>query len=151
MKINTENLVKIALIAAIYAVITIVFAPISYGPMQVRISEALTVLPFFTPLAIPGLFLGCIAANIYGGYGIYDIIFGSLATLIAAYLTYMMPKKILAPLPPVIVNGIVIGAMLHFILNVPLLITILNVAVGEFIACYIIGYPLMWIFERIIR
>lgn len=145
---DLKHLITAALIAAVYAVITIIFAPISYGPMQVRISEALTVLPYITPVAIPGLFVGCIISNIFGGYGIHDVVFGSLATLVAAYLTYKMPKRILAPLPPVIINGLVIGWMLYFLLNVPLFSTIMYVAVGEFIACYALGYPLLLILER---
>ena len=83
---RTKYLTHAAIIAAVYVVLTIIFAPISYGQVQVRISEALTVLPYFTPAAIPGLFIGCIIANIYGGAGIIDIIFGSLATLFAAFL-----------------------------------------------------------------
>jgi uncharacterized membrane protein len=76
------------------------------------------------------------------------VVFGSLATLVAAYFTYKMPKRILAPLPPVIINGLVIGWMLHFLLNVPLFSTIVYVAVGEFVACYALGYPLLLILER---
>ena len=99
---RTKYLTHAAIIAAVYVVLTIIFAPISYGQVQVRISEALTVLPYFTPAAIPGLFIGCIIANIYGGAGIIDIIFGSLATLFAAFLSYKMPKKYLVPLPPIL-------------------------------------------------
>ena len=145
---KTKFLAQGAVIAAIYAVITIVFAPISYGQIQVRISEALTILPFFTPAAIPGLFIGCIIANIYGGGGPIDIIFGSLATLIAAFLTYKMPKKILAPLPPVIVNAVIVGLILSYTLKLPVLITMLWIGLGEFIACYALGYPLLLVLEK---
>ncbi|WP_079410637.1 QueT transporter family protein [Alkalithermobacter paradoxus] len=145
---RTNYLVQSALIAAIYACITIIFAPISYGQLQVRISEALTVLPYFTPAAIPGLFIGCVIANIYGGGGIIDIVFGSLATLLAAILSYKANKKILVPLPPVIVNGIVIGFVLNYLYSLPLIITMIWVTIGQLIACYGIGYPLMSILER---
>lgn len=150
---NVRFMVQGALIAAIYAVLTIAFAPISYGPVQVRVSEALTVLPFFTPAAIPGLFLGCIIANVYGmvtgmGAGIWDVVFGSLATLIAAYISYKMPRKWLVPLPPVLVNAVVIGFMLNVLLKLPLLPTMLWVGVGEVAACYVIGYPLMLVLEK---
>ncbi|MDK2934486.1 MAG: hypothetical protein PWP27_2296 [Clostridiales bacterium] len=112
---STKFLVQAALIAAIYAVLTISLAPFSYGIMQVRISEALTVLPFFTPAAIPGLFIGCLIANIYGGLGIIDIVFGSLATLIAAVLSYLLRKqKFLVPIPPIIVNAVVVGIILYY-------------------------------------
>ena len=88
-----------AMIAAIYVVLTIVFAPFSFGEVQVRIAEALTILPVFTPAAIPGLFIGCLIGNILGGALLPDIIFGSLATLIGALFTYLLRKrsKFLAP------------------------------------------------------
>ena len=142
---STKYLLQGAIIAAVYAVLTIVLAPISYGPMQVRISEALTVLPVFTPAAIPGLFVGCFVANMVGPYGIVDMICGSLATLAAAFLTYKLRKNTwLAPLPPVILNGVIVGGMLHFAYGVPNLPACMAwVAVGEAIACYAIGVPLI--------
>ncbi len=87
---STLFLVQAALIGAIYVVLTLVFAPFSYGEVQVRISEALTILPYFTPAAIPGLFVGCIIANILGGCIPVDIIFGSIATLLGAVFTYKL-------------------------------------------------------------
>jgi len=87
---STLFLVQAALIAAVYVVLTLVFAPFSYGEIQVRISEALTILPFFTPAAIPGLFVGCILANLLGGAIPLDIAFGSIATLIGAVFTYKL-------------------------------------------------------------
>lgn len=143
---RTKYLAEASVIAAIYAVLTIVLAPISYGAVQVRISEALTVLPFFTPAAVPGLFVGCIAANLLSPYGLPDLIFGSLATLIGAAGSYMLRKKpALVPLPPVISNGIIVGIMLYYVYEVPvpLFVQMLYVAAGEMIACYAVGYPLM--------
>ncbi|WP_129595841.1 QueT transporter family protein [Anaerophilus nitritogenes] len=145
---KTNYIVQAAFIAAIYAALTILFAPISYGQIQVRISESLTILPMFTPAAIPGLFVGCILANIYGGGGLVDIIFGSLATLLAAYLSYKMPKKFLVPIPPVIVNGIVIGFVLRYLYGLPLLITMGWVTLGQLIACYGLGYPLILTLDK---
>lgn len=145
---KTIFLVQASLIAAVYATITIALAPISYGQIQVRVAEALTILPAFTPAAIPGLFVGCIVANLYGGGGIIDIVFGSLATLVAAYTSYRMPKKWLVPLPPVIVNGIVVGYILNYLYGLPLLITMGWVTIGQAIACYGLGYPLMKVFEK---
>lgn len=141
-------MVQGALIAALYAVLTIALAPISYGQIQVRVSEALTILPFFTPAAIPGLFIGCVIANIYGGVGILDIIFGSLATLIAALLSWKMPKY-LVPLPPVIANGVIVGATLSYVYQLPLVETMLWVALGEAIACYVLGYLLLTQLDRV--
>ena len=146
--INTKSLINGALIAALYAVLTIVLAPISYGPLQCRVSEALTLLPFYLPEAVPGLFAGCVLANIYGGFGILDIIFGSLATLIAAVLTRKSRNIYIAALWPVVSNMIIIGALLHYLENVPLIMTGIYVALGEFGACYIIGVPLMKILEH---
>ncbi|MFZ5969325.1 MAG: QueT transporter family protein [Bacillota bacterium] len=140
---STKFLVQAAIIGAIYAALTIILAPISYGQIQVRIAEALTVLPIFTPAAIPGLFVGCIIANIYGGGGMVDIVFGSLATLAAAVMSYKMPKRWLVPLPPVIVNGIVVGYILNYLYQLPLLATMGWVSLGQLIACYGLGYPLM--------
>lgn len=143
---RTKYLAEAAVIAAIYAVLTFVLAPISYGAVQVRISEALTVLPFFTPAAVPGLFVGCIAANILSPYGLPDLICGSMATLIGAAGSYMLRKKpALVPLPPVISNGIIVGAMLYYVYEVPLplILQMIYVAAGEIIACYAVGYPLM--------
>lgn len=136
-------LVRVAMIGAIYVILNIIFAPISYGPVQVRIAEALTVLPFIEPSAIIGLFLGCILANIYGGLGMVDIIGGSLCTLIAAYLTSKMKNPKLAPLPPVLINAFGVSIYLHLLFDLPYWITVLYIGIGEVIACYILGYPLL--------
>lgn len=141
-------MVQAALIAAIYVVITIAFAPISYGPVQVRISEMLTVLPFLTPAAIPGLFIGALMANAYGGLGIIDVVVGSSATLIAALLTFYMKRKILAPLPPVLVNAVIIGAMLTYLFQLPLVPTMIYVGMGQLVACYGLGYPFLIAMEK---
>lgn len=134
------------MIAALYAVVTIVLAPISYGPIQIRVSEALTILPYLTPSAIPGLFLGCLLANIYGGLGIYDILGGSFITLVAGFFTYLLSKKrkpILAPLPPVLFNAFGVSLYLHLLFKLPYWLTVVYVGTGEIIACYLLGYPLL--------
>lgn len=171
MNKKTHKLVFAALIAAIYAVITIFTQPISYGPIQVRVSEALTLLPYFSSFPILGVFVGCLISNIYGS-GILDIIFGSLATLIAAILTWLIGrsnlkfKKFLAPLPPVIINAVVVGLIINTTMskdalnsfsnlvngvsiNVAALWgTMLSVGVGELLACYVIGIPLITLIEK---
>ncbi|MGE5632678.1 MAG: QueT transporter family protein [Caulobacteraceae bacterium] len=141
-------IVHAAFIAAVYAVLTIAFAPLSYGQVQIRFSEALTILPFFTSAAIPGLAVGCLIANILGPGGVIDIVFGTLATLIAAYLSYKMPKKWLVPLPPVIANGIIVGFVLNYLYKLPLFVTMGWVALGELIACYALGYPFLLLLEK---
>ena len=132
-----------AMIAAIYVVLTIVFAPFSFGEVQVRIAEALTILPVFTPAAIPGLFIGCLIGNILGGALLPDIIFGSLATLIGALFTYLLRKrsKFLAPLPPILANIVVVPFVLRYAYGVllPIPFTMLTVGIGEIISCGILG------------
>ncbi|HOQ07739.1 MAG TPA: QueT transporter family protein [Clostridiales bacterium] len=141
-------LAEAAVTAALYSVLTILI-PGSSGQVQVRLSEALTVLPFFTPAAIPGLFAGCLISNmVTTSAGIYDVIFGSLATLTAAFLTSRMPSKYLAPLPPVVINAVVVATVLNVTIKAPLLITMGFVGLGEMIACYGLGYPLILFLEK---
>ncbi|MCL2768075.1 MAG: QueT transporter family protein [Synergistaceae bacterium] len=135
-------------IAALYASITILFAPISFGEIQLRVSEALTLLPFYMPAAVPALFVGCIIANFIGGHGLWDVVFGSGATLFAAWLSSRMPNLWLAAIPPVIVNMFVIGALLHFVLEIPFLITAVWIGFGQAAACFAIGVPLMKLLEK---
>ena len=144
---NIRYLAEAAIIGAMYAALTILI-PGSSGNVQVRVSEALTVLAFFTPAAIPGLFAGCIIANLVVGTGPYDIVFGSLATLAAAWLTSKMPSKYLASMPPVIVNAVVVAFVLNITIQAPLAATMGFVAMGELIACYGLGYPLLLLLER---
>ena len=141
-KETTKYLALGAMIAAIYVVLTLVFAPISYGPIQVRIAEMLTIMPLFTPAAIPGLFIGCLLANIIGGAIIWDIIFGSLATLIGAAAGYYLRKnRWLVPVPAVISNTVIIPLILRYGYgeNLPLILLMLSVAAGEIIGCYVLG------------
>ena len=138
----TRRLVQGALIAAIYVVLTFVFAPISFGAMQVRIAEILTILPLFTPAAIPGLFIGCLLANILGGAIIWDVIFGSIATLIGAALGYVLRfNRWLVPIPAVVSNSVIVPLVLRYGYGVdmPILLMVLYVAIGEIIGCYILA------------
>ena len=132
-----------AMIATFYVVLTIIFQAISFGQIQVRISEALTILPAFTPAAIPGLFIGCFISNILGGAALWDIIFGSLATLLGALFTYILRKKhpIMAVIPPIVSNTIIIPLVLRYTYGValPLYILIASIAIGEIISCGILG------------
>lgn len=140
-------LTQAAMIAAIYVVLTVVFAPFSFGQVQVRISEALTILPFFTPAAIPGVALGCLVGNAIGGAIVPDIVFGSFATLLGAIFTYLLRKKseYLAPLPPIISNTIIVPFVLRHAYGVPLPIPfmMLTVGIGEVISCGVIGMILL--------
>ena len=129
--LTTRSLCVSAVIAALYAALTLLLAPISYGPIQLRLSEAMTLLPMVLPQAIPGLFVGCLIANLYTGM-LTDIIFGSLATLLAAVGTYLLRKKpLLAAACPVLANGLIVGTVLALSFNLPLALTMAEVAIGE--------------------
>lgn len=154
---KTKYVIQAAIIAAIYALVTLLLAPISYGPIQIRISEALTVLPALTPAGIPGLFIGCLLANILGGAAVPDIVFGSLATLAAAAVSYRLKDRhALVPLPPVIANGIIVGIVVYFMYGftitgttaVDMMLCMLSVSAGEAVACYAAGLPLLKLLKR---
>jgi uncharacterized membrane protein len=134
--------------AAMYVALVLAFQPISYGPVQLRAAEALTLLPCLWIEAIPGLFVGCLIANIFGGFGFIDIFLGSAATLAAAYLTYIAPNRTLAAAAPVVVNGIVVGGYISFLAGAPPLLTMLYIASGEAVACFALGVPLVALLER---
>lgn len=136
---GTHFLVQGAAIAAVYVVLTLVFAPLSFGEVQIRFSEALTVLPFFTPAAIPGLFVGCIIANLLGGAIPVDIIFGSIATLIGAFFTYKLRNtgKWTAPIPPIVSNIVIVPLVLRYGYGIN------PVGAGEFISAGVIGMILL--------
>ena len=152
-RLKARNVAYAAVIAACYTVLTVGLAPISYGPVQCRVSEALCVLPYFTVSAVPGLFIGCLLSNALVGAPIYDVVFGSLATLLAALATRAMRarcSKYLAPLPAVAVNGLMIGAVLKYAYGVPvpLWTACAYVAVGQVVACFGLGIPLLLVTER---
>lgn len=145
-------MVQAAMIAAIYVVLTFVanaFGLANYA-VQVRFSEALTILPFFTPAAIPGLFIGCLLSNILTGCALPDIIFGSLATLAGAFFTYKLRRyKWLAPVPPIIANMIVIPPVLLYAYGIrPLWFSVITVTAGEIISCGILGMLLLLALEK---
>ena len=140
---NVLYLVQAAMIAAIYVALTFVFQAFSFGQVQVRIAEALTILPAFTPAAIPGLFIGCLIGNLLGGTILPDIIFGSLATLLGALFTYILRKqsKYLAPLPPIIFNTLIMPFVLRYAygLGLPIWYFMLTIGAGELISCGVLG------------
>lgn len=141
-----------AMIAAVYIVLTVLFAAISFGQIQIRIAEALTILPVFTPAAIPGLFVGCLVGNILGGAALPDIIFGSLATLIGAALTYMLRhhKKYIAILPPILSNVVIVPFILRFAYGVllPIPFMMLTVGIGEVLSCGVLGLLLYSVLSK---
>lgn len=153
MKKRTKNLVMGALIAALYVVLTMLANALGLSSqvIQVRFSEALTILPVFTPAAIPGLFVGCLLANYVTGCVIWDILFGSIATLIGAVGTYLLRKnKYLAVLPPILSNTIIVPFVLKYAYSVDdaIWIMFLTVGAGELISCGILGLLLHKTIEK---
>ncbi len=151
MKFSSKYLVQAALIASLYATLTLVLGSFGYGPVQFRIAEALTLLPAIMPASIPGLFIGCIFANWIGGFGIIDVVFGSLATLLAATSTYLLRDyKLLFPFPPVLFNSIIVGSYVYFLFNnsYSLILTMLFIGISELIICYGLGLPLISLIKK---
>ncbi len=139
---RSHKIALAALIAALYAGLTAALAPISFGPVQFRLAEALTLLPFFMPEAVPGLFIGCLLSNMLGGFGLVDIVLGSAATLAAAWMTSRMPNVWLAAVPPVVLNAVVVGVYLAFITDTPAALSVLYVGLSQSAVCFGIGVPL---------
>ena len=148
-RFSTRRMALAGLIAAVYAAATL-FLPIpQYGGVQFRVAEAMTLLPFLFPEAIPGLAVGCFLANLLGSPFVLDWIFGTLATLLAALWSRRMPNVYLAALPPVVCNAVIVGAEIAWFtvqdggafwpaygFNA------LTVGLGELAACYVLGVPL---------
>lgn len=143
---SAQSAAKAAVIAALYVVLTYVFAWCASGAVQVRVAEALTVLPVFTLAAIPGLTIGCMIANILTGCALWDVVFGTLATLIGAIGTRLLKKYgFLAALPPILANTLIIPWVLHFVYGDawPVWLLMLTVGAGELISCGGLGALLM--------
>lgn len=156
-KLNIRQITFAALVGALYVTLCY-FSNIfgcTFGVFQFRFAEALTVLPFLCPTAAWGLFAGCILANLLSPYGLPDLIFGSLATLVAGLLTARCGSKWLAPLPPVICNGLIVGALLAwsetgFTAAFPgaFAFNALSVGGAELLVCYVLGLPLLEVLDR---
>lgn len=156
-KFNTRYLARAGIIAAVYVVLTCLagLMNLAYGPVQFRFSEALTVLPFVFPEAIPGLFVGCVVSNLLSPYGALDLVIGSLATLLAAIWTSKCGKRAFAPMPPVIANALLVGAMLAWYeagfgagFLAAFAYNALTVGAGELVVCYALGLPLLKVLEN---
>ena len=160
-KDRIKYIVTGAIIAATYAGLTYLsnFFGLAYGPIQLRISEVLTILPLFTPAAIPGLTIGCFIANI-GSFNVADLLFGTSATLCAAWLTYILRDKtvkglpIFSFLPPVIINALVIGFEIAIFLPsnkgflYGFLLSGIEVGIGQLIVCFCFGIPFYYLVKK---
>lgn len=153
MKIkNTLFLTEAAIIAALYTALVLIFPSFSFGPVQFRIAEALTILPYFTPAAIPGVTIGCFLSAVLTGADPMDMIFGSMATLIAAILSYLIRKyKFLVPIPPILVNALIIPWVLKFAYGEaqPVPFMMLTVGAGEVLAVGVLGTVLLMALDPI--
>lgn len=141
-RFSAAYLAQGGVIAAFYVALTVAFAAISFGPIQFRISEALVILPVFTPAAIPGVTLGCFLSNLLAGAPVMDVVFGTAATLLGAIGTRMLrEKKLLSWIPPVISNGLIIPWVLKFAYHAEDLVPfmMLTVAIGEVLAVGVLG------------
>lgn len=155
---DTKYLTKAGLISAIYVVLVAIQIPIgqlAFGPVQLRIAEGLTLLPLLEPAAIPGVFIGCLISNIilvsFSGFGLIDIVGGSLITLVAAYLTSKMPNKILGVLPPVILNGLVVSIWVSYFTNIPYWYTVFGISLGELTSVLVFGNIILIIYKNIFK
>ena len=145
---KTFYIAQAAVIAAIYTVLTMIAAgfDLASGAIQVRFSEALTILPFFTPAAVPGLTLGCLISNIVTGCALPDIIFGTLATFIGAIGSYALRRnRFLCSVPPVVSNALIIPFVLSYAYHIPggIPYFMLTVGAGEVISCMLLGQILL--------
>ena len=157
-KFPTLVIARTAIICALYVALTYALLPLAYGPIQIRIGEGLTMLPLIYPESVLGLYLGCILANVFSGYGGYDIGIGSLATLIAAILTFVIGKFvknkplkiILGGLPPVLCNAFIIPAvMLLAGADEAYIPTMLSIMASQAIFVYVVGTPLFIVLDRL--
>lgn len=154
-KFSTRDLTLAAVVAALYATLTLVLPIPQYGGIQLRVAEAFTVLPFLFPQAIPGLAVGCFIANLIGSPMVVDWIFGTLATLLAAIWTSRMKNRWLAPLPPVICNAVIVGAEIAWFFPEGMAfwpayaLNAFTVGVGELIACYLLGGLLLTVLPKL--
>lgn len=159
---NVRFLVQAAMIAALYTALTLVAIMLNwaFGPVQFRFSEAMTILPAFTPAAIPGLAIGCFLSNLWSSMGAMDMIFGTLATLLAAFATRAVRHvrvkgvPVLAPLPPVLFNALIVGLEITIVspegfLWPAFLANALSVGLGQLAACYVLGLPLAILLDRL--
>lgn len=144
---DIQKLARVAIIAALYFVCTVALAPISFGAIQFRLSEILVLLCFYRKEYCYSLVLGCALANLFSPLGIYDVVFGTLATAISVVLIYRCKHLLLATLFPTL-SCIIVGLELYFLTDAPLLLTSATVMLGEFVTVTVVGYPVFRLLER---
>lgn len=155
---NNRYLTKASLIAAIYIILVLIqiipvpLVNLTFGPVQLRLAEGLVILPLVEAAAVPGLFVGCLLANLimvpYSGFGLIDVFGGSLVTLIAAYLTSKMKNKAMGMLPPILLNGLIVSIWVSYFTKVPYLYTVLGIAGGELVSLVLFGNIILYVYEK---
>lgn len=155
-RFTIRDLTLAAMLAAVYAVLTMCLPIAQYSAVQIRFAEALTVLPFLFPAATPGLFVGCLIANLLSPYGLLDVVCGSAATLLACLWTQSLKNRWLAPLPPVVCNAVIVGAEIAWFEGgftaafwPAFAFNAVTVGLGELAACYVLGSLLLTALPRI--
>lgn len=151
-KFSIKGMAIAGVIAALYVALTLPFGQFAFGPIQFRLAEILTLLPFLSPWAIWGVTIGCLLSNLLFST-IWDAIFGTLATLIAAYFTYKSRHLLVAPVWPILFNGLIIGTMLAILTLdsfaiVPWLTIMAEITASEFIVCFALGVPFLKYFKK---
>ncbi len=155
MKFSVSRIARGAAVAAMYVLLTMIFQAFSFGAVQARVSEALMLLPVMADFAVPGLFIGCLIANLICGGLWYDVVIGSIATLIAAVLVRRLREKpMIAAAVPAIINGIMVGLVVYFAYVADTGIGVLigsmaAVAIGEILVCYALGIPMLHLLRRL--
>ncbi|HHW55522.1 MAG: QueT transporter family protein [bacterium] len=149
---KSSSVARVGLIAALYLSITYFLIPISFGAIQLRLAEALTVLPILYPEAVPALFIGVLLSNaLFGGLGLVDIVVGSLTTLVAAIITYRFRHSIIAYLSPIVLNAFIISIYLHLLAGLPYWLTVVSIGLSQAIVVFGLGYPLIWYLRKYIE
>ncbi|HEY4544789.1 MAG TPA: QueT transporter family protein [Tissierellaceae bacterium] len=157
---DIKKITRAGLIAGIYIILVFiqllpgVTSGLVFGPVQLRIAEGLTILPFFDTAAIPGLFIGCLLSNLiiapYAGFGYIDIIGGSLVTLLAAYFSSKMKNKYLAMLPPIVLNAVIVSLWVSYFSNIPYLMVVLGIGLGQTISVLLFGSIVSKVYEKVL-
>ena len=147
---SARNLTRIALLAGVYAILTVLppFSSLGYGPVQVRFAEVCTVLPFFFPWAKWGVYIGCILANLASPFLLWDITLGALASLLSGFATERMPNPYLAPFPPVVINALMVSLYVAPLSGLGYLPTVGYIALGQVASCYLLGMPVLLFLMR---
>lgn len=139
MNKNIKRIIRLAVVTALYVVLTVVLSFISYGNIQFRVAEILILLCFFRKDYAISLVLGCLIANFFSPLGMADIIFGTLASLASVLCIIYMKRLFVASIFPVLFNGLIVGLELYYVLELPFIISALEVAIGEFVVVVIFG------------